>query len=234
MIARDVMTAELQRHAEAVEQAKALNGQQLLALARRAAATHGSDLRGPPFLVQFDERVVGLLDEHGDFAPFPYGYPLDSLIDRSCSRMYELKAAVGADIQLVPAVPGAEGPRIADGETFEDIVGDLPVELWPMLETQVREMGQALVEMSRPALMRVLADAYHGAYPRICQLRDMAQQNDHLSLGTLFTLTLLHRGALQPLVWQAYQDSVDRVMREIKGKANAGGTADHSGPSFKH
>lgn len=83
--------------------------------------------------------------------------------------------------------------------------------------------------MSRPALVQVLASACHGAYRNLCQLRDRAQKDGpeiERILGILFCVTLMGRSGLRPLVWQAYQDSMDKLMREMQAKAAAGARAD--------
>lgn len=225
MITREVLATELQHHHEALETAKELDGAELLASIEQASESQGLNLGAPPFFIKLDQYLVGLLDEHGRMAPLPYGFPVeDADINRDCDSVCGIPTAGGAYVHMIPANRGIETECWSDGETFAEIADELPEELWAHLEHEVNEMGEALKGMARRALVPVIAVAYHGAYPGLCKFRREISrdgQQVEIMLADLFTMTLLRRNSLMPLLWQAFRDSTDTMMEQIQAKIAA-------------
>lgn len=175
----------------------------------------------PPFLVIDGEAdVMGLLDEKGDFTPFPFNYNLDGdVIDSDRYDMvYSTLGPGGSILRLIPAKTDFEPPRIESGDFFETEHAEIPAVLWEGVDLATAEIQKLVEQRLGGALTRKIA----GLHDRVAML----QSDPEIELpeglnGQVMLVQMLADGTnMMRIVLSAYIGLLQEIEQEIQNESD--------------
>lgn len=181
---------------------------------------HDFNFGTPPFFVIDGEAdVMGILDEKGDFTPFPFNYDLDG--DAVDSDRYDMIYSTfgpgGSILRLIPAKTDFEPPGIESGDFFETEYTEIPGVLWEGVDLATAEIEKLVEQRLGAALTRKVA----GLHDRVAMLSlDPEIELPEGLNGQVMLVQMLADGTnMMRIILSAYIGLLQEIEQEIANQA---------------